>query len=187
RSKDGKKQRNFKKEYTHDTGTSIAKSSAKAQPHRSNKRASRTPSTSRHSAAHSKTPSNARLPSDSVERKVTTSPTPEPVSIEKIQANTTLYIFTNGDDPPATVYLKSCKDAESFFSVMPLVAGVDEHDIRQITVRFDWLPESTPNTIRMIRALPDSYDKMMEEIWKAPGWRKGGDGKASVVVNVVLK
>ncbi len=187
RSQDGKKQKNFKREYTDDPETSARIPLAKAPPHRSHKKASRTPPASRHSSAHIKGPSTSRLSSDITERKVTPSPTPEPVSVEKLQANTTLYIFANNDDPPATVYLKSCKDAESFFSIMPLVAGVDEHDIRQITARFDWLPDSTPNTIRMIRAIPDSYDKMMEEIREAPGWRKGGDGKASVIVNVVLK
>ena len=187
RSKDGKKKQNFKREYTHDAEPSAQKPLTKVPPDRSNKNASRTPPASRRSSAHSKAPSNSRLSSDSIEGKVTPPPTPEPVSDEKIQANTTLYIFTNDDDPPATVYLKSCRNAESFFSIMPLVAEVDEHDIRQITVRFDWLPEPTPNTIRMIRVLPDSYDKMMEEIRKAPGWMKGGDGKVSVIVNVVLK
>jgi hypothetical protein len=39
----------------------------------------------------------------------------------------------------------------------------------------------------MIHGLPDSYDNMMEEIREAPGWEKGGDGRASVFVNVVLK
>ncbi|KAF7509292.1 hypothetical protein GJ744_008186 [Endocarpon pusillum] len=187
RSKEGKKKKNFKREYTYDAEPSAQKSLTEIPPHRSNKNASRTPPASRHSSAHSKAPSNSRLSGDSIERRMTLPPTREPVSDEKIQANTTLYIFTNDDDPPATVYLKSCSTAEKFFSIMPLVAGVDDHDIRQITVRFDWLPESTPNTIRMIRALPDSYEKMMEEIREAPGWMEGGDGKANVIVNVVLK
>ncbi|ERF71992.1 hypothetical protein EPUS_07462 [Endocarpon pusillum Z07020] len=187
RSKDGKKTKNFKREYTYDAESSAEKPSTKAPPHRSNKNASRTPPASRHTSTHSKAPSSSRLSGDSIERKISHPSTRESVSDEKIQANTTLYIFTNDDDPPATVYLKSCSNVESFFSIMPLVAGVDEHDIRQITVRFDWLPESTPNTIRMIPALSDSYDKMMEEIREAPGWMEGGDGKASVIVNVVLK
>lgn len=113
----------------------------------------------------------------------------EPYSLEQIQNNTTLYVFTNSDfdSAPGTIYLKSCKDMDSFSSIMPVVASVKEDEIRHITVRFDWLPESKPSTIRMIRGLQDSYEKMVEEIREAPGWREGGDGRASVFVDVVLK
>ena len=70
---------------------------------------------------------------------------------------------------------------------MPLIAGVEEGEIRQITVRFNWLPESTLNTIRMIRGLADSYDKMVELISKAPAWKKGADARVGVFVDVMLK
>lgn len=106
-----------------------------------------------------------------------------------IQNSTTLYIFTNSafEAPPVPIYLKSCKDVDSFFSIVLLVAGVQERDIRLITVKFDWLPESKPNTIQMIRGLSDSYDKMMEEIRAAPAWERGGGGKVNVSINVVFK
>ena len=71
--------------------------------------------------------------------------------------------------------------------MMPVVAGVEDGDIRQITVRFHWVQAPNLNTIRMVRGLSDSYDKMVEEISKAPAWRKGGNGKVGVFVNVVLK
>ncbi len=70
---------------------------------------------------------------------------------------------------------------------MPVVAGVGGKDIRQITVRFDWVLETRLNTIRMVPGLSDSYDKMVEEIRKAPAWKNGGDGRVSVMVNVMLK
>jgi hypothetical protein len=70
---------------------------------------------------------------------------------------------------------------------MPLVAGTEEHAIVQITVRLDLLPGSKPNTVRMIRGLANTYDKMMEEIGGAPGWRVGGDARASGFLNAVLK
>lgn len=187
RSKDGKEKQDFKTEYEFDGGFHAARRSAKVQSYRSNN-ASGTPPAWQRSPGQSKTSSKPRLSSGSIENKVTPSPTPEPPSLENIQNNTTLYIFTNSDDAaPGTIYLRSCADINSFFSQMPRVAGVEEHDIRQITLRFDWLPESKPNTIRMIRGLPDSYDKMMEEIREAPGWKKNGDRRASVFVNVVLK
>jgi hypothetical protein len=138
------------------------------------------------SSAQIKPSSKSRLASGSVERKVTPSPSPEPASLEMIQNSTTLYIFTNSDfeAPLVPIYRK---DVDSFFSIVLLVAGDQERDIRQITVKFDWLPESKPNTIRMIRGLSDSYDKMMEEIRGAPAWERGGGGKANVSINVVLK
>lgn len=176
RSKDGKKKKNFKV------------SSANARPDQHNQPSSTGPLSERVSGQY-KAASKSRLSFGSIEQKTGLSQTPETMSIETIQTNTTLYVFVNSefDAPPGTIYLKSCKDVNSFFSMMPLVAGVEEGDIRQITVRFDWIPESDLNTIRMVRGLSDSYDKMVEEISKAPAWRKGGDGRVGVLVNVVLK
>jgi hypothetical protein len=189
RSKDGKKKQNFKRQYTSDREISGPRSSTKMRrPNRSNG-VSRMEPTSQRSSAQIKPSSKSRLASGSVERKVTPPPSPEPASLEMIQNSTTLYIFTNSDfeAPPVPIYLKSCKDVDSFFSIMLLVAGVQERDIRLITIKFDWLPESKPNTIQMIRGLSDSYDKMMEEIRGAPAWERGGGGKVDVSINVVLK
>jgi hypothetical protein len=190
RSKDGMKKKNFKREYTSDAKLSPVASitSEKAPGHR-NKIATRTPLASRHPLAKSKSLSESGVSSDGVERKATLSPTSGFATIAKIQNNTTLYVFTNGDfdSAPSAIYLKSCRDVDMLFSVMALAAGVEERDIRQITVRFDWLPDSKPSTIRMIRGLADSYEKLMEEIRGAPAWKKGGEGRASVFVNVVLK
>lgn len=186
RSKNGKNKKNYKTEYIPHGLPSASKASTKASSHQNNNSSRSLPIPRRSSAQIN---SKSRLPSDSVERKVIPSPTPEPASLEQIQNNTTLYTFTNSefDAAPGTIYLRSCKDVDSFFAIMPSVAGVGELDIRQITVHFDWLPESKPNTIRMIRGLPDSYEKMMEEIREAPAWKKGGEGRASVFVNVILK
>lgn len=171
RIKDGKQKKNFKREYDPATWSSIE------EPDGSNRHGS---------GKLMASTSRSRVSSGSANKKAT--PTPEPVSVESIQ-NTTLYVFTNSDfdAPPGTVYLKSCKDVDSFFSIMPLVAGVNEEEIGQITVRFGWMPESSQNTIKMIRGLQDSYDKMVEEIRGAPAWRKGGEGRVGVFVNVVLK
>ncbi len=162
RSKDGKKKRNYKTEFIPDGRLFAARPSTKAPLHRSHDK-SRTPPVSRHASGQSNASSRSRLSSGSIERKVTPSPKPKPASLEKIQDDTTLFIFTNFtssdfDAAPGVVYLKSCRVMESLVSIiMPIVAGVEEHDIRQSTVRFDWLPESNANIIRMIHGLPDSY------------------------------
>jgi hypothetical protein len=183
RSKYGRRKKNFKKQYS-----STFAASTENRPDRSNQ-LSRPPLSSRRASGQDQAASKSRLSTSSTAVMLTHSPTPERVSLEMIQSNTTLYVFVDSDfdAAPGTLYLKSCRDIDSFFSKMPLVAGVEEGEIRQITVRFDWLPDSTLNTIRMIRGLADSFDKMVEEISKAPAWKKGGDGTVDILVNVVLK
>jgi hypothetical protein len=190
RSKDGMKEKNFKREFTSDASVSPAASKTSGKDlDRRNKNAPRPPPPSRRALVKSKPPGKSDIPSGGFETKATPSPTSEPAITAKILNGTTLYVFLadDFDFPPTAIYLKSCRDVDQFFSVMALAAGVEERDIRHITVRFDWLPESKPNTIRMIRGLADSYDKMMEEIREAPAWKKGGEGRASVFVNVVSK
>jgi len=190
RSKDGKQEKNFKREYTSDTSISpiASKTLGKYRDNR-NKNATRPPPPSRRALAKSKPPSKSTIPFNGFETRATPSTAPEPAINAKILNGTTLYVFMDNDfdSAPAAIYLKSCGDVDLFFSVMALAAGVEDHDIHHITVRFDWLPDSKPNTIRMIRGLADSYDKMMEEIREAPAWKEGGEGRASVVVNVVSK
>lgn len=190
RSRYGKRKENFKKEYTSGAspGLSVPISVTKGRAERSNGR-SRTPPLSKLGAPQTKETSKSRLSSGSTDTKATPSNEPEPVSLERIQNDTTLYVFINSDfeDAPATVYLKSCKDINSLFSIVALVAGIKEDDIRILTVQFDWLPYSIPNTIRMIKGLSDSYEKLIEEVREAPAWRKGGEGRVGVYVNVVLR
>jgi hypothetical protein len=190
RSKDGMKEKNFKQEYTSDASLSPVptRTSAKNLSHQNNK-APRPPPPSRGALAKRKPPRKSGIPSNGLETKAIPSSKPEPAIDVKILNGTTLYVFLNDDfdSAPTAIYLKSCQDVDRFFSVMALAAGTEEGDIHHLTVRFDWLPDSKPNTIRMIRGLADSYDKMMEEIRGAPAWKNGGDGKASVFLNVVVK
>lgn len=189
RSKDGKKHRNFKTVYIPDPALTAPKPSPKPQPCQQSNPSSKNPSVSRHSSDPSTATSTTAKPHLST---TSISPNPTTLSLERIQNNTTLYIFTNSDfaKAPGVIYLKSCPDIGTFFKLMPLVAGVPEQDIRFITVRFDWLTEESVrsgrvDTIRMVRGLEDSYEKMVEEVRGAPGWNEGG--KVGVKVDVVLK
>ena len=115
--------------------------------------------------------------------------TPKNLSItEKMQRNTTLYISTSIDDAPAVIYLKSCPNIETFFEIVHSLIEDDFDGIRYVTtVTFDWVSDERKRIIRMIEGMEDSYEKMMEELSKAPAWGIGGEGRASIFVNVVMK
>lgn len=170
RSKSGTKTLDYKRQDLSEEGPSVRAVRTKERARRASS-VRRSPQPSRPPPERSTALAKPRLSLDRIEGKVTPAPTSDGVSVERIREHTTLYIFTNSDfdAAPGTVYLRSCRDVDSFFSTMAFVAGADEEDdVRQITVRFDWVPDSKPKTIRMLRGIADSYDKMIEEIREAP-------------------
>ena len=93
------------------------------------------------------------------------------------------YVSTEGGTP-TIVYLRSCPSSDAFYEIIPQAVDVRPHRVKEILVTFKWIVDTEESTIRLNPAAPDSYEKMMEEIQRAPGLYSKG-GRVSVFVRVV--
>lgn len=106
-------------------------------------------------------------------------------SARDIYNHPTLYISTEGS-APTTIYLRSCPDPDSFYRLVPQAVGIQADQVRGITVTFEWMSDARMNTVRMVQEIPDTFDRMMEEVQQAPGLHVEG-GRVVLFVNVQPK
>lgn len=104
---------------------------------------------------------------------------------EKV-SRTTLYIGLDGSKYPAVpVYLGSCNTVEAFFDIAQNSWDISAEEIEIITVRFPWRDDR--RTITVKKAIPDTFQKMQDEILEAPCWASDQPRRCEVEVQVHKK
>ena len=84
------------------------------------------------------------------------------------------------------MYLSSCMTVKAFFASAATAWGLEgkEKEVAAVTVTFDWLEDRRPMVVR--EELPDSFQKILEIVEKAPCWKEKEEDARQCDVRVLV-
>ncbi|MCJ1416322.1 hypothetical protein MMC32_002657 [Xylographa parallela] len=102
-----------------------------------------------------------------------------------ILTQTVLHISSSSSSRGAVpIYLSSCPTMALFYAKIAASWRIEEYQIEDVIVTFDWLRDSTPMVIR--EEIDDSFEMFLETIREAPCWTTEGIGRKRCEVKVMV-
>ncbi|MCJ1285915.1 hypothetical protein MMC26_005257 [Xylographa opegraphella] len=102
-----------------------------------------------------------------------------------ILTQTVLHISSSTSSRGAVpVYLCSCPTMALFYAKIAASWRIEELQIEDVIVTFDWLKDSTPMLVR--KEIDDSFEMLLETIQDAPCWNTEGNGRKRCEVKVMV-